>query len=111
MPYEAYEYSAFISYHQPDSKIPGRQWAQWIQLLLENFPTTPELAGKRSRYGDPVPHSMPRVFRDKSEVAAGGDLPTVIAEALRQSRVLVVLCSPGAAASEWVAKEVIEFKN
>ncbi len=54
---------------------------------------------------------MPHVFRDKTELGASGDLPTSITRALGQSRVLIILCSPAAAASPWVAQEILEFKK
>ena len=107
-----YKYSAFISYHHNDCKELGRDWANWIKQLLESFRTAPELAGEISvRYGDKVPASLDKVFLDQSMIAGGVELSPTLVEALKESRVLIVLCSPDAAASEWVNLEIIEFKK
>lgn len=106
-----YEYSAFISYRHLDTSEPGQAWAEWVQTLLERYTTPPELAGQESLYGDPVPATMPRVFRDKDQLPAHGDLGGLIHDALEKSRVLVVLCTPDAVKSPWVADEIHYFKK
>lgn len=47
-----------------------------------------------------------RVFRDKESLAANPDLWETIDKALRSSRYFILLASPEAAASPWVAREV-----
>jgi WD40 repeat protein len=46
-----------------------------------------------------------RVFRDDENLAASANLDKAIEDALAQSRFLILLASPQAAASRWVAKE------
>lgn len=108
-----YKYSAFISYYHGDSVEPGREWAPWTEAVLKSFLASPELRKKeiKSRYGDPLPHSLPGIFLDRSKLGASGDLPGQLQEALVQSRVLVVLCSPESARREWVCQEIVEFKK
>ena len=50
-------------------------------------------------------------FRDQEELSASADLGSRINEALRESRYLIVICSPHAAQSNWVSQEIIEFKK
>lgn len=106
-----FEFSAFISYRHLDAVEPGRQWAAWVQNVLERYTTPPELAGQPSLYGDTVPPDMARVFRDKDQIPAHGDLGALIHDALERSRVLIVLCTPAAVASPWVADEILHFKK
>ena len=94
-----YEYAAFVSYRHLDATEPGRQWAAWVQTLLERYTTPPELVGQQSLYGDPVPDKIERVFLDRDEIPAGGDLGALIHDALDKSRVLIVLCTPNAVVS------------
>ena len=51
------------------------------------------------------------IFRDREELRVSADLGTNINEALRQSRYLIVICSPDAAQSRWVGQEIVEFKK
>ncbi|MGM1058932.1 toll/interleukin-1 receptor domain-containing protein [Saccharothrix sp. Mg75] len=46
------------------------------------------------------------VFRDEESLPAGANLPELIVSALRRSRYFVLVASPNAAGSEWVAREV-----
>jgi hypothetical protein len=61
--------------------------------------------------GDVIPERIFPVFRDKNEAAADAELSKPIEQALAQSRFLVVLCSPLAVASEFVAQEILRFKQ
>jgi WD40 repeat protein len=47
-----------------------------------------------------------RVFRDETDLGANPDLWSAIEIRLESSRNLILLCSPEAAASQWVAREV-----
>jgi len=49
------------------------------------------------------------VFRDEDELVPGQDLPERIRRGLEQSEFLIVVCSPNAAMSEWVEKEICDF--
>lgn len=61
--------------------------------------------------GDAVPERLFPIFRDRDELSSSHDLNEVIREALTHSRSLIVVCSPRAASSLWVNKEIIEFKR
>lgn len=52
-----------------------------------------------------------KIFRDRTNISAGGYLSEAIEEALINSRFLILLASPEAARSEWVNKEVAQFKK
>lgn len=57
-----------------------------------------------------VPDQLGLAFRDEDYLPAGPALDSLIERALRNSENLVVLCSPAAAASPWVGKEIAFFK-
>ncbi len=87
-------YSAFISYSHQDER-----WAGWLQKRLEAY-----------RGPDPNQrHPLRPVFRDRSDLAAG-ELGPAIESALASSAALIVICSPAAAKSEWVAAEVRTYR-
>ena len=104
-------YSAFISYRHLDSGLEGQRWAEWVQKHIEGYTTPRELVGQTSIYGDAVPAAMPRVFRDKDQLPAHGDLDSLLHAALERCRVLIVLCSRASASSPWVDEEVRYFKK
>jgi len=58
----------------------------------------------------PVPKKIFPVFRDREELPTSADLSQQINLALRQSRYLIVICSPHAATSIWVNEEIKYFK-
>jgi hypothetical protein len=58
-----------------------------------------------------VPKRIFPIFRDREELASSSSLGENIQNALRQSRALVVICSPRAAASRWVNEEVKLYKS
>ena len=51
------------------------------------------------------------IFRDRDDLPAGSDLTQEVQAALRDSRFLVVICSPAAAQSKWVNQEIMLFKR
>jgi WD40 repeat protein len=86
-------YDAFISYsHQADQLT-----ARTLQKGLENF--------NRMWLG---PRPL-RIFRDETDLSVAPSLWGVIQEALRSSRFFVLLSSPEAARSKWVAKEIAQW--
>jgi tetratricopeptide (TPR) repeat protein len=94
-----FKYRAFISYSWKD-----KAEAEALHRKLEAFraPTAlKERAGERL-----VP-----IFRDRDEEAAGASLKAAIEEALDNSEFLIIVCSPNASASPWVAKEVAYFRR
>lgn len=96
---ERKEYFAFISYKREDER-----WAKWLQHKLEHY----HLPTNVRKDNPSLPQSIRPVFKDTSELAAGV-LADEIHEALDNSKYLVVICSPRAAQSKWVGKEVQTF--
>ncbi len=66
-------------------------------------------SGASSRDGA-VPRRLYPIFRDNEELPTSADLGGNINEALRQSRYLIVICSPRSAVSRWVNQEITTFK-
>src|SRR5262245_57487542 len=100
----ARRYGAFLSYNHADSTA-----ARWLHRRLEGWRTPRALQGQPGRHG-PIPARIGKVYRDRDESAAGGELQQEIEAALVASDALVVLCSPAAAASNFVNQEVARFK-
>lgn len=94
-----YTYYAFISYKREDEK-----WAKWLEKELESYGFPVALR----RENHTLPSKIRPVFRDQSELS-GGNLKQEIEKALQESRYLIVVCSPQAAKSPWVSKEVQFF--
>ena len=92
------KYFAFISYKREDEA-----WAKWLQHKLEHYKLPTNLNGRTD-----LPKEIRPIFRDKSDLA-GGVLADEINGALENSKYLIVICSPQAAQSEWVGKEVQTF--
>ena len=105
------DYMAFISYRHADNHEPGRQWATWLHQKLETYEVPDELVGTRNERGDEIPARIFPVFRDEEELPADSDLSGPIYRALDRSRFLVVLCSPRAVESTYVADEIVYFKK
>lgn len=95
---EKNKYFAFISYKHEDE-----EWAVWFHHELENYHLPVTLNGRAD-----LPTEFRPVFRDIDELKAG-NLPEQIYDALATSTFLVVICSPNAAKSEWVNKEIMDF--
>lgn len=96
-------YHAFISYSHADEA-----WARWLHRAIETY-TVP--ARLRRRPGAALPRRLFPVFRDRDELPSAAELGAVIQQALRESRALIVVCSPRAAASRWVNEEIRYFKS
>lgn len=98
-------YVAFISYSHKDAAI-GR----WLHRKLEGYRLPKRLAGTQGEDGE-VPARLTPIFRDRDELPAAGDLSERVRGALAVSRNLIVVCSPHSAASPWVAKEIVTFRE
>jgi len=98
-------YWAFISYSHHDARS-----AAALQRALETYRVPHRLIGRSTLLGE-VPAYLKPVFRDRSELQAGADLTATVREALTASRYLIVVCSPSAARSSWVNREISEFKK
>lgn len=99
------KYWAFISYSHVD-----RKWGDWLHHALETYRPPFGLVGKAGRDG-PVRRKNPPIFRDREELPSSASLSDNINNALRESRYLIVICSPHAAVSRWVNEEIIYFKS
>jgi hypothetical protein len=105
------EYWCFISYRHADNKEPGRQWASWLHHSLETYEVPADLVGKANDRGDIIPERIFPVFRDEEELPADADLSAPIEQAIAHSKFMVVLCSPHAVVSRFVAEEIVRFKS
>lgn len=90
---------AFISYKREDEK-----WAKWLQNKLEHYQLPIEVRKQKVEFAERPRH----VFKDTTDLS-GGVLEKAIKEGLASSKYLIVICSPRAAKSPWVCKEVQEF--
>src|SRR5262249_6649550 len=77
---------------------------------LETYRLPRRLIGKESRDGK-VPQRVYPIFRDREELPVSADLGININEALRESRYLIVICSPHAAQSRCVGEEIKTYKQ
>ena len=104
-------YWCFISYRHADDYAQDRDWASWLHREIERYDVPAELVGTRNKRDDVIPERIYPVFRDEVSLPADADLASAIVQALDRSRFLVVLCSPRAAESRYVAEEVLHFKQ
>jgi len=98
-------YKAFISYSHGD-----RHWGAWLQRALESYRVPRRLVGSESVFG-PIPARLAPVFRDREDLSSAADLSASVKQSLESSESLVVICSPTAAASEWVSEEISYFQG
>lgn len=98
-------YAAFISYSHADMKV-----ARWLHKALENYRVPKALVGTAGDRG-PVPARLRPIFRDEDELAGAAELGPKLQSALERSNALIVICSPAAARSAWVDKEIRTFKT
>jgi tetratricopeptide (TPR) repeat protein len=101
-----YRYWAFISYSSTNSS-----WARWLHRAIEMYGIPARLVRHPTPAGEPAPKRFRPVFHDRAELSASADLGTAIDAALSASRYLIVVCSPSAARSNWVNKEVEAFQR
>ncbi|HEU4499129.1 MAG TPA: TIR domain-containing protein, partial [Sphingomicrobium sp.] len=104
-PSPQHRYMAFMSYSHDDA-----EFADWLHEALEEFHVPQRLVGKLTEHG-PIPKRLAPIFRDRQELAAASNLTEEIEEAIAGSRFLIVLCSPTAATSKWIDKEIACFKR
>ena len=100
------KYWAFISYSSKDGK-----WGRWLHKRLENFVIPPEFRGTELPDGRILEKNIRPIFRDRDELSGSADLAPALRDALEESTILIVLCSPNSARSPWVNQEIVEFKK
>ena len=93
-------FSAFISYSHRDAPFAKR-----LHRDLEGYRLPHRLAA-RSRTGK----RLKPIFRDSDELSATYDLTVAVREAIEQAEHLIVVCSPNAAQSPWVGREIELFR-
>ena len=98
-------YKAFITYSHEDSRFASR-----LQKKLEAYKVPPRLVGKDTARGE-VPARLRPVFRDREELSAGSSLQASVSESLENSEFLIVVCSPASARSEWVNREIADYRR
>lgn len=98
-------YAAFLSYSHKDAAAAGR-----LHRRLETYRLPQRLAGSEGARGT-VPQRLWPIFRDRDELPAAADLSETVRDALARSGALIILCSPHAAASLWVAEEIKVFRE
>jgi formylglycine-generating enzyme required for sulfatase activity len=99
----SYRYAAFISYSSKDATFAKR-----LHRALEAY-GIPSSLGRFDILGrGGKPNRIYPVFRDREELPAG-ELASRIEQALSDSRSMIVVCSPNAAASPWVEREIEAF--
>ncbi|WP_421793575.1 toll/interleukin-1 receptor domain-containing protein [Hydrocarboniphaga effusa] len=103
-PQDPRRYWAFISYSHHDSHAAIR-----LHRRLEAYRVPRHLVGRSTASGA-VPKRLQPIFRDRDELPSSAELGGVIRQALSESRHLIVICSPSAAASRWVDEEIRLFK-
>lgn len=86
-------YRAFISYSHVDDRF-----AQWLHRKLESHRRDQD-------------HPLRPTFIDRAELVAGTDLSAQVRSALTLSDALIVVASPDARASRWVAQEIDLFRQ
>jgi WD40 repeat protein len=113
-----FKYWAFLSYSHQDNLETrkdgerGRiQWAEWLHDALENYRVPAEFRERTTATGEPMPDRFFPVFQDEKELPINADLGESIRIAVRESRFLIVVCSPRAAVSRYVNEEVRYFKT
>lgn len=96
-----YKYFAFISYNSRDVS-----WGKRLQRKLEQYRMPATLCSERGWERKP----LKPIFFAPTDIQMG-DLSEELKSRLSASRHLIVICSPNAAQSEWVGREISYFHS
>ena len=99
-----YKYDAFISYRHCDL---DKYVAENLHRVLESYDLPKNIKEKLNIQGK----AFKRVFRDQEELPLTSNLEDPIIEALKDSKYLIVICSPRLKDSLWCKKEIETFKK
>jgi hypothetical protein len=109
-----FSYDAFISYSgfrkTGEASDFDRKVAERLHRSLETYRVPRALLKKPSGHAH-LPRRLTKIFRDRDEVRVSGSLHDSMAEALRRSRFLIVICSPRARQSQWINQEIAIFRG
>lgn len=97
-------YRAFLSYSHRDARFAAR-----LHRRLETWRIPKAIVGQPTALG-PLPATLAPIFRDREELPAAADLSEEVGRALTQASSLIILCSPAAAQSRWVRREIEMFQ-
>lgn len=98
-------FRAFVSYSHAD-----RTFAARLQRRLEAYRLPRRLADQVEPLPGQPPGRIGPVFRDRADLSAATDLSAAVRDGIAASSALVVVASPDAAASPWVAREIDLFR-
>lgn len=96
-----YKYFAFISYNSRDVR-----WGKRLQRKLEEYRMPATLCSERGWERKP----LKPIFFAPTDIQVG-ELDEELKSRLSASRHLIVICSPNAAQSEWVGREISYFHS
>ncbi|MET1112881.1 MAG: toll/interleukin-1 receptor domain-containing protein [Allosphingosinicella sp.] len=99
-------FRAFVSYCHADAAFAAR-----LQRKLEGYRLPRRLAGQVEPLPGQAPGRIGPVFRDRADLSAATDLSAAVREGIAASSALVVVASPDAAQSHWVAREIALFRE
>lgn len=99
-------FRAFVSYSHADMAF-----AAWLQRKLEAYRLPRRLAPRVELLPGQSPGRIGPVFRDRADLSAASDLSAAVREGIAASSALVVVASPNAACSQWVAREIDLFRE
>lgn len=99
-------FRAFVSYSHADKAFAAR-----LQRRLEAYRLPRRLADQVEPLPGQAQGRIGPVFRDREDLSAASDLSAAVREAIAASSALVVVASPDAAKSQWVAREIDLFRE
>ena len=99
-----YKFDAFISYRHTDL---DKFVAENLHRVLETYELPKNIKEKLNIKG----RTIKRVFRDQDELPLSSNLEDPIVDALKNSKYLIVICSPRLKESLWCRKEIETFKK
>ena len=97
-----FKYTAFISYRHNEL---DKYVAENLHRLIETYKMPTPVIEKYNI----TDNNFRRVFRDQEELPLSSSLEDPIIEALKESKFLIVICSPRLKESKWCKKEIESF--
>jgi hypothetical protein len=100
-PGDTRRFTAFISYSHADAEAASK-----LQRRLERYRLPKRVAQARANSSQ----ALGPIFRDREDLAVASSLSDAIRDAIARAEALIVLCSPDAVSSPWVAAEIDLFR-